>query len=168
MLEMSSLKPSIVLSAMVVGLLKSKDDPNFVVKMETFGKVKNNLCYGCCATLTLAEMFGKGKSASELMLGYAKTRFNHANSAYLPDTHLSDVIALEPSSTQDSFSIDELYDLEQAVDSVRAGDVSPLIEFLTGEFNTSFDRRWFLTNQDWEAQLPEVKKTIAEMAAAGY
>ena len=168
MLEMSSLKPSIVLSAMVTGLLKSKNDPLFEVDMGTFGKVGKEICYGCCATLTLAEMFGKGKSASELMLGYAKTHFNHPNSAHLPDTHLSNVIALEPSSTQNSFSIDELYELEQAVNSVRLGFVSPLIKFLAGEFNTSFDRRWFLTNQNWENCIPEIEATIAEMIKAGY
>ena len=163
MLEMSSLKPSTVLSAMVVGLLKSKDDRLFEVDMGTFGKVEEEICYGCCATLTLAEMFGKGKLVSELMLDYVRTHPHRSHSA-----QLSTVIALEPSRTKDSFSIDQLYDLEQAVNSVRLGFVAPLIKLLTGEVNSSFNGRWSLNNENWEKRLPIVADTIAEMATAGY
>ena len=160
----TELKASIVLQAMVTGLLKSKDDPDFVVKMETFGKVKNNLCYGCCATLTLVQMFGKGQSASEIMLGYVNNQTDQPNSGY---AHLADVVELEPSSGYNSLRIKLLY-LESAVEMARRGDVSSLIKFLTGESNKSFNDRWCLDNENWEEQLPVVNETIAEMIAAGY
>ena len=164
MLDTKNLKTSTVLQAMVTGLLKSKDDPNFVVKMSTFGHVKEQLCYGCCATLALAEMFGEGLSASELMLGHFRTQSDQSDSI---EAYLSDVLQLEPSSGQDPLSID-LEDLESLVDSVRLGDVSFLIKFLTGIDNESFDDRWLLEDEDWEEQLPVVESTIAEMIAAGY
>ena len=164
MLDFENLKASDVLQAMVTGLQKSKNDPDFVVKMETFGKVKNNLCYGCCATLTLAEMFGKGQSASELMLGFIKTSVDDSGFAY---AFLSDVIPLEPLIAQDSLPI-TLENLEEAVDKARMGSVSWLIRLLTGKKNASFDRRWYLRSDNWEEKLPDVEVTIAEMIAAGY
>ena len=170
MLNETQLKASVVLQAMVTGLLKSKDDPNFTVKMETFGEVENKLCYGCCATLTLAEMFGKGRSASEMMLGHVNTRLDESDDdyAYLPDVYLSDVIKSDPSIPQDPLPVD-LVEFEFAVDSARTGKVSLLIGYLTGEFNNeSFDRRWILDSNDWEEQLPKIEATIAEMIAAGY
>jgi hypothetical protein len=173
MLELSSLKSSTVLSAMVTGLLKAKNDSRFTVEMASFGHVENNLCYGCAATLALAEMYGKGQLISDMMLAYAKTQADQPSAfvyARLSDvcTHLSDVLSLDPSSTQDFLSINELYDLENAVDKARTGRISWLIKFLTGEENTSFDKRWILETDNWEEQLPKVEATIAEMAAAGY
>ena len=166
MLDTANLKASIVLKAMVKGLLKSKNDPDFTVAMGTFGHVRDygSLCCGCCAAVALTEMFGDGKSASEMMLGYAKTRSDQPNSGYAP---LSNVLQLEPSSGQDSLPIN-LKKFERAIDYARKGAVSSLIEFLTGELNESFDYRWHLDNQNWEECIPIVEATIAEMAAAGY
>ena len=163
MLDIASLKPSHVLQAMVNGLLKTKSDPLFEVDMGTFGTVKKEICYGCGASVALAEMFGKGKLVSELMLDYVRTHPHRSHSA-----QLSTVIALEPSRTKDSFSINQLYDLEKAVNSARLGEVVPLIKLLTGEVNSSFNGRWSLNNENWEKRLPIVADTIAEMAAAGY
>ena len=180
MLNGTELKASTVLQSMVSGLLKSKDDPNFIVKMESLGYVKNNLCFGCCATLTLAEMFGEGKLTSEMMLAYVKAEEAEeidklknledlANYARIGrEVYLSNVIKFDPSIPQDSLLIDKLYDLEKAVNNARVGYVLSLIEFLTGEANKSFDGRWFLDDWDWEEQIPKVERTIAEMAAAGY
>ena len=165
MLEISNLKPSIVLSAMVAGLLKSKDDPLFKINMGTFGEVKNDLCYGCCATVALTEIFGKGRSISEVMLVHAKAHAYWPGCSYTP---LSEILPLEPSNVQSSLSIDKLRNLEVAVDNARKGLVSLLIHFLTGDLETSFDRRWHLDDEDWEGQLPEVERTIAEMIVAGY
>ena len=167
----TQLKASTVLQAMVTGLLKSKDNSNFVLKMRTFGYVENKLCYGCCATLALAEMFGKGRSASEMMLGYAENQPDWPKYVY---AYLSDVIKLEPLDVQDPSPIDilehlnQLKYLERAVDLARQGEVSRLIGLLIGELNESFNDRWDLEDEDWEEQLPVVESTIAEMIAAGY
>ena len=162
MLDTASLKASIVLQAMVTGLLKSKDNPDFILRMTTYGFVKNNLCYGCCATVALAEMFGEGKLASEMMIGFADVL-----SSNITEAHLSDVLQLDPSSVQGSLPIDLKY-LERGVDSARLGYVSSLIGFFRGEVNESFDYRWELNSDNWEEQIPDVERTIAEMAAAGY
>ena len=162
MLNETELKASIVLQAMVSGLLKSKDDPNFIVEMKAYGYVKKNLCYGCCSTVTLAEMFGKGQLASELMFDIAKHQ-----PSLSPGFCLSSVLQLEPSSGQDSLPID-LRSLERTVDSARKGGVSSLIAFFTGEINGSFDYRWLLEDDNWEEQLPIVEETIAEMREVGY
>ena len=154
MLDIASLKASDVLQAMVTGLLKSDSDPLFRVNMGTYGEVKHEICYGCCSTLVLAEMFGKGKLASEIMLGYS-------NDSGFTDTPLSQVFELESFSTN-------LKKLERVVNNARSGYVSRLIEFLTGEFNESFDGRWELRTDDWKEQLPVVEATIVEMIAAGY
>ena len=164
MLDIASLKASIVLQAMVAGLLKSKDDPNFTFEIGTYGYVKEQLCYGCGATLALAELFGNGQLASELMLAYAKTPTDRSGFAY---AYLSDVIRSEPSSVQDSLPID-LRNLEVVVEDARAGVVSWLIGFFTGRYEMSFDGRWCLDDRSWEEQIPVVEATIAEMAAAGY
>jgi hypothetical protein len=160
----TELKASDVLQAMVTGLLKSEDNPNFIVKMTAYGYVEGELCYGCCATLALAEMFGEGKSVSELMFDYAKAHAYRQNFVY---AHLSDVIQSEPSSGQDSLPID-FKKIESLVDSVRLGDVSPLIKFLTGKDDESFDDRWYLNDRNWKECIPTIKATIVEMIAAGY
>jgi hypothetical protein len=164
MLNGTELKASTVLQAMVTGLIKSQDDPDFRVKMATFGRIEDQLCHGCAANLALAEMFGGGRSASELMFGYAKTLNYKSNYIH---ANLSAVIKLEPLDVQDSSPID-IKELECNVDFARLGDVSLLIFFLTGELNKSFDGRWLLEDEDWEEQLPEVEATIAEMIVAGY
>ena len=158
------LKPSIVLSAMVAGLLKSEDDPLFRVDMGTFGEVLREICYGCAATLTLAEMFGKGKSASEMMLGHVKA---HPNRSEGFEAVLSDVIKSDASIPQDSLPVD-LSELEFAVNNARIGYVSVLIEILTGKKDSSFDDQWHLGSENWKGQLPVVEATIAEMIKAGY
>ena len=164
MLNGTELKASIVLQAMVTGLLKAKNDSNFVVKMRTYGYVKDQLCYGCAATLTLVEMFGEGRSASELMLGYVNTPVAQP---HLVEAHLSDVLQLEPLEVQDSSPIN-LKKLERAIDSARTGKVSLLIGILTGRYDESFDDRWNLEDDNWEKCIPIVEVTIAEMIAAGY
>ena len=164
MLDLENLKASTVLQAMATGLLKSKDDSDLIVTMRTYGEVKNSLCYGCCATVALAEMFGKGRSVSELMFGYVKAPADRLKCTNAP---LSNFIQLKPSSNQDSFPID-LRNLEAAVDNARLGNVSELIHFLTGEISESFNCRWKISNLNWEEQLPIVEETIAEMIAAGY
>ena len=163
MLEMSDLKASIVLQALVSGLLKSKADSNFTLEMGTYGTVKEGICYGCCATVALAEIFGKGKLASEIMLAYAKTPTDRSDFLY---AKLSYSLPLE--TVQDSLLVSKLHNLEYAIDKARMGGVSLLIHFLTGEANTSFDGRWNLNDHDWEEQLPVVEATIAQMIAAGY
>ena len=165
MLDFASLKASDVLQAMVSGLLKSKDDPLFEVNMGTFGTVKKEICYGCCATVALAEIFGKGKSASEMMLAYVKTLNEQPD---FIDAYLSNVIELEPSSVQGSLTLDELENLECSVNYARVGYVSQLIKVLTGEIHESFNCRWCLDSHNWEKQLPVVQATIAEMIKAGY
>ena len=164
MLDLENLKASIILKAMVAGLLKSKNDTGFVVEMTTYGGVENNLCYGCAATVTLAEMFGGKRSASEMMLGYVKAPTDRTDFAY---AYLSEVISLESSSVQESLPI-TLRSLERAVNNARQGEISVLIELLTGEVNESFDYRWSLGSINWEEKLPDVEATIAEMEVAGY
>jgi hypothetical protein len=168
-LNETQLKPSIVLSAMVTGLLKSKVDANFRVKMETFGTVENSLCYGCAATLTLAEIFGEGSLASEMMINYAKTQACQRgyDEVSFSDVNLPDVIRSETLNAQDSWSVD-IEHLECALDSARRGNATQLIAFCTGEENTSFDHRWLLETDNWEEQIPKIEATIAEMIAAGY
>ena len=154
MLDIASLKASDVLQAMVTGLLKSDSDPLFRVNMGTYGEVKHEICYGCCSTLVLAEMFGEGKLASEIMLGYS-------NDSGFTDTPLSQVFELESFSTN-------FKKLERVVNSARRGYVSWLIYFLTGKQDNSFNGRWFLKTDDWKEQLPIVERTIVEMIAAGF
>ena len=166
-LNRTELKTSTVLQAMVTGLLKSKDDRNFTVDMSTFGTVENQLCYGCCATVALAEMFGRGRSVSEIMLKYREEFHPEADRPTSAYAYLSSYLQLELSSAQDSLPID-IKSLEDAINSARLGDVSELIAFLTSEVNKSFDDRWILCTENWEEQLSNVKATIAEMIAAGY
>ena len=155
MLDPKNLKPSTVLEAMINGLLKSKTDPLFVIDMSSYGHVEKNFCYGCCASVALVDMFGGGKSPSELMLPYS-----HAKSARY--TNISNVIELN--STPMPINLEEL---EIAIDSARRGEVSILIRFLTGVVNRSFDRWWNLENHNWEEQLPKVKLAIARMIDTG-
>jgi hypothetical protein len=178
MLDVANLKPSDVLQAMVNGLLKTKSDPLFEVDMGTFGMVKQEICYGCGASVALAEMFGTGQSASELMrnlVALGETPpidpLGLSSGPYF-STPLSDCIDLKPSYREKLESIGtDLYKLERVVNNVRLGDVTLLICLLlnkTDESFDDFDDRWSLGTDNWEKQLPEVEKTIAEMREAGY
>lgn len=180
MLDPKNLKPSTVLEAMINGLLKSKADPLFVIDMSSYGHVEeNDFCYGCCASVALVDMFGGGKSPSELMLAYShakSARYTNIsnvielNSIYQStlleygeiDTKISNAIELNSNSTPIN-----LEELEIAIDGARRGEVSILIRFLTGVVNRSFDRWWNLENHNWEEQLPKVKLAIARMIDTG-
>jgi hypothetical protein len=152
MLDPKNLKPSTVLEAMINGLLKSKTDPLFTIDMDSYGHIEDGICYGCVASVALADMFGAGQSASELMFAYSLRRAARY-------TNLSNII--EFSTPMD------LEELEMAVDSARKGEVSKLIQFLTGEVNRSFDRFWHLENHNWEQQLPKIRLMITRMVAVG-
>ena len=134
--------------------------------MTTYGYVRNKLCYGCAATVTLAEMFGKGQSASEMMLSSSHVKARVDRLEFVP-AYLSQIIELESSNVQNSLPI-SLRKFEKSVEYARTGEVSVLIEVLTGEVNKSFDGRWYLDDEDWEEKVHVVEATIAEMAAAGY
>lgn len=179
MLNPEMLSPSTVLAAMVRGLKKSKSDPNFVVKMDTYGSVekKIEMCYGCCATLALVEVFGEGQLPSKIMLAYVENAYVDAEGEkmYSPNIYqtnivkvlLSDDLKLEISNNQEIWSIKKLKHFEDEIDAARLGCVSSLIQFFGGEVNKSFDYLWELNSNNWEEQLHIVEKTIVEMIAVG-
>ena len=53
-----------IIMAMVEGLRH----PSCVVGMGTFGSVKEGICYGCIATITIARIYGIGKLDEETTL----------------------------------------------------------------------------------------------------
>jgi hypothetical protein len=176
MLNPEMLKPSTVLAAMVSGAIKSRNDPHFTAAMKEvsrgqtipFDEIYNKCIYNkCIVTVTLVEIFGQGKSPSELMLDYSKTPSNQSN---FMEAYLRNVIELDPLSIKDSLSINKLEILEQGIDLAQVGEVSELIDLLTGELTQeteSFDGRWSLEDENWEEQISVVQSTIVDMIAIG-
>jgi hypothetical protein len=161
MLNPEMLKTSTVLAAMAKGLKKSKSDLRFELDIMSCGKVTNEMCYGCTALVTFVEMFGQGKTPSEVMIAYAKTRENELERV--------NVGPAEALNLDRSRSESEFYNtLAHVIESAQKGNVSHLIGFFTGSFDScSFDSRWNLKNDNWEGQLPLVESTILEIIAVG-
>jgi hypothetical protein len=164
MLIPEMLIPSTVLSSMVEGLKKSKDDPLFKVDMYTLGEVRNGICYGGCSEVTLAELYGEGALVSELILRSQEVNKLSNLPEWCTYASLSNVLSV-PLRLPSFLNID-LRSLETVVYEAGRGSVSPLIKLLTGEVNESFNGRWHLKEDDWEKQLPIIQETIIEMIPA--
>jgi hypothetical protein len=148
--QLNALTASEALQAMVDGLLENAADPMFRIDMGTFGR-KNleGLCFGCVATCTIAAL--NKKLVSETVKGLKPGRF-----------HVYDLI--KPSALHERLS-----EFEDAMDSVRLGDVWVLLEFVgaTTQDEYAYDDRFCLTNDNWREELRRVELLIKELIEIG-
>jgi hypothetical protein len=90
-----TLKASTVLAAMVAGLKRSKNDPYFRLDNSIGDVVGLGMSYGHISTLTLTEMFGQGRLASELMfqfIGYEYSLAEHAQRTRYLNFYRADIV----------------------------------------------------------------------------
>jgi hypothetical protein len=135
--------PSAALQAMVNGLRKQSKRSDFKIDMGTFGDAYGGVCYGCAATCALQEISGIDFTLENMLwhnLPYATP-----------------------------FSGQEISDFEDVIDAARSGYLLPLFTFfhLHPIHNRGYPRRFNLDTDNWEEQLPEVEKLIAELKEKG-
>lgn len=63
--------------------------------------------------------------------------------------------------------IDDGGAFEQSIDAARSGDLQKLFEFCDLTFESRWNNKWFLTNDDWQEHLPLVEQAITEMKEVG-
>lgn len=135
-------KPSEALHAMVNGLNESKTWKNFELDMDTYGEVSRDvtICFGCAATCTV----------------YAIAKKQPENNSIL-------TIGLRSMALD--FEHTDLYLFETLIDSARRGLMKPLFHYFQMGWSHEkyYDNRFNLTEDNWEEQLPEVKKLIFEL-----
>jgi hypothetical protein len=114
-------KPSELLQAMVDGLMRHKDLPDFKVDMETFGRAEDDICYGCAATCALSELMGT--THPEAVRGF-KDEYEQPWMTGL--SYVTSYRTMEKYSG--TYDRAELIDrIETAIDSARRGNTDPLL-----------------------------------------
>ena len=189
---LKALKPSTVLTAMIEGLKKSKTDPKFILNQACNGAIVSGMICSNISSLVLVEMFGQGRTISDLMTQFVETKHGKAytpKAVYEIDiigdlllggvdiTEMLNNNLINYQTDEKTAPIYRLSNFREEVFAASEGAVSWLIAFIMGDLladnfseeklNTSYDGRWNLKNDDWEGQLPVVELTIIEMIAAG-
>lgn len=150
-LEKIQSKPSIALQFMVDGLENTKNQSNSVVDMGTYGSANNNICFKCAATVTIESMF---------------------NHVFNPEEIITIGRRVNSLSNDDGFFYIEYSLFEDVMDCARCGLLEKLFEFCkevyTNKLNAKFEYRFRLSSDNWEKELPKVKKVIKELQEQGY
>lgn len=134
--------PANALQAMVDGLREQSKRPDFLVDMSTYGEASSDgaICYGCAATCAVQKATGINLTAKSI--GYKAVQ----------------AVALDVAS-------DDLRMFEAVINEARCGRLYQLFWYfrMTRLYRESYNNRWFLSDSNWEAQLPAVESFIAEL-----
>lgn len=130
-------KPSQALKAMCDGLEKQSQRRDFKVDMKTFGEVSNGVCFGCAATCTMQEL--------------AKVNL-------VPNTICHRERAL-------GFDMVDCNTFELVMDSARAGSLIALFAYfnIDHKLNPLPFKMWQLSTENWQQQLPIIRKGIVKL-----
>lgn len=137
-------RPSKALRAMIAGLLAAKDMPTFQINMMTFGtyEKKDGMYYGCAATCTLMQLTGKERLVKEAYLESKENNINYTKTASFI-------------SKNNNSNESQIWDFENAIDSLRSGDAEYILKFFLLEDPKTEDREYFcMTSKDWEIEIP--------------
>lgn len=106
-------KPSKVFQAIIDGIRAYKDNPTFHYDMSNWGSYStmNNVCLGCLATSTIANIKLKGASISRA--AYEKCNFHGFSNCNAPDRQI---------------------DFEITVNNIRCGDVYSTVRYWFDEY----------------------------------
>lgn len=147
-------KPSEALQAMVDGLLKYSKRKNFRIRMSTFGSIDHApgnineyICYGCAATCALQQIANKDLNCGT-NIGNQEVR-----------------------ARQLGFSIKDENEFEEAMDIARRGNTIDLFYYFRlapPNNNNLVHPSYGLQTSDWREQIPEVRRHIRALKAAGY
>lgn len=146
-------KPSQVIDAMIHGLQKAADDPEFRFDMLTFGDVREDICYGCAATCAVQELYGIRFTPEQ----YLKTAQTGQKGTYCHIAVLGD---------------SDIPEFEYMIDSLRSGHLADLLRYcliapdLTNARWRALCSRWeavYLNEDDWQAQVPLMQEICQEL-----
>lgn len=145
--ELIKSKPSIALQGMVDGLLKQSKRKGFKINMNTYGVDDFKICYGCAATCTVQQITKHNFKPGEIWLR----------------SHRSQALNVE---------FDDLYAFEHAVNEARFGDMTKLFVYCDalGFYLSNFgwiDYQFQLMDENWQEQLPAVRRVIKELKKNG-
>ena len=154
--QLRSIKASEALQAMVDGLRANAADPLFEVSMDSFGeRSSNDIYYGCAATCAIASL--NGELYSETVKDLVSEQFYGFDFSF-------DDRKKEEGDFQKT-----LRDFECAMDEARQGGIYRLLNFV-GETKGDIFRyndRFYLSDNNWEQELPKVEVLIRELREAG-
>jgi hypothetical protein len=144
--ELCDGKPSNALAAMIEGLKEFSQKPNFKIDMGTFGEAEEDdeICVGCAACVAVQTLSGVAYGPNQIESSIRR--------AYASGVDVSD---------QDEF--------ELAIDDVRTGDFERLEEYLGLKRDSLefLNKRWYLSSNDWESDIPKVEQAVSELQALG-
>lgn len=137
-------QPSRALIAMCDGLEAAERRYGFRVDLFTRGASSAQFCYGGAATCAIQALF-------EVQFGQ------------------EDIRRLEWRASVCSLGVSDLGRFERALQSTRLGDLRLLYEYFDVEepqplkLAPKQPRRWYLNNDDWQRQLPAVRRYAAAL-----
>jgi hypothetical protein len=139
-------KPSEAIQAMVDGLLKFDNDKfkgKFKISMDTFGGVRDEICYGCAATCTILKITNKRPTKKTIM---------DIGNQYLKD-----------------YSTAEIREFENAIDIFRIGRAEYIFNFYNINLIADLLKTdWCLSNTNWKEQIPKIQAYIELLKKHGF
>jgi len=142
-------KPSEALRAMVDGLLEQSQREDFLIEMSDWGSATEKVCFGCAATCTLQKVAGIN---------------------LMPGTQRYGVGNLDWRSDQLGLDENDVNHFENAMNDARMGDLETLFEYFDIDvqgLGLIRDYEWYLHNDNWRKQLPQVEETIQYLISKG-
>lgn len=133
--------PSAAVQAMIDGLLKMHKDPNFEIRMDTYGSHVGGICFGCAATCCIQEACG--------------VRFT-------PQVIIS-IIA-----RSDLVGVHDMYEFELAINDFRKGYPASLFAFYGMKSRPEDDHRIYLETGDWLSEIPKIQTMVDDWEAMGW
>lgn len=138
-------KPSDALQAMVDGLLNQSKRTTFEIDMNGYGGA-DKICYGCAATCTIQQLAGKNLIPRDI----------------LDCTSRAESLGFDPR---------ELGDFEIAINEARMGQLLHLFIFYNLHYKSKekykYDSHFYLEDNDWREQLPQVITLIELLKSKG-
>jgi len=137
-------KPSAAAQAMVDGLRRHSQRPDFRISMTTFGFSCGEVCFGCAATCATQEA---------AQVNYDTISINYTGARAV-------VCGVSES---------DLWKFEGAINSFRTGFTFSLLAYfgLSHMYREGFNERFKLQSSDWKNQLEAVEILIAEWRELG-
>lgn len=184
--DITTWNPSDYLEAMIIGLRKLSDHPDFAFRMTTFGEVEvvdgRRVCFGCAATAAIGEI--AGKLYPDVIASIEPDDLEYFRLG--EDNGWAELAALGGTKTGlDGVDWGQskihwvVGRLEVAFDDARQGSLGGLFNFCQEcypegtirkmSFNdrVRWNGRWHLSSMDWADEIHLIESTIVEMRAVG-
>lgn len=130
--------------AMILGLKKQSKRKVFEITMSTFGDFNDKVCFGCAATCTVQQVYGKNFNRKNIAGYESRAKFMKAIS-------------------------EDLAEFESAIDGLRMGYLGDIFKYFKKKMPVKIYRVTLslseLSSSNWEVFLPDYENLLTKLKA---